>query len=92
MITDTRLKEIASAPQSATPEEIASLAGEVSRWRPVHTFVFESLKAVFINAKESAERSFALDIIVEVARSCLRRMKQARREEHPADDSSAAAE
>ena len=47
MITETRLKEIAAAPAVATPEEIAQLAAEVARFRPVHDFLLESLKAEF---------------------------------------------
>lgn len=68
-------------PQSATPEEIANITSEVLRWRPVNGFVFESLKAVFINAKESAERNFVTDVLLDVARTCMRRIKGARREE-----------
>lgn len=81
MITETRLKEIAAAPAVATPEEIAQLAAEVARFRPVHDFLLESLKAIFINAKECAERNFTLDIIVEVARTCMRRIQHAQRAE-----------
>ena len=75
MINDQRIQEIASAPTSATAEEITSLANELSRLRPAHAFVAETLKAIYINAKEEEQRTLVLDVITSAARSCMKRLK-----------------
>lgn len=87
MIPTTRLQQIAAEPGTATPEEITSLAHELLRWRPTTDFVFESLKAIYINAKEAAERSLVTDVLFDVAKTCMRRIKAARREHPIVDDS-----
>ncbi len=77
MIEDQRLKEIVAAPATATPEEVAALGTEVLRLRPVHAFVSETLKAIYINAKEEAQRTLVLDVITSAARTCMKRLKLA---------------
>lgn len=78
MIPTTRLRQIAAEPESATPQEVTRLAQELLRWRPANDFVFESLKAIFINAKDSAERSLLIDVLLDVAKTCMRRIQTAR--------------
>ena len=78
MITNERLNTIAADPTSASPEDIALLCKEVVSWRPVTEFVEETLKAIYINAKEEEKRMLVLDVITSAARSCLKRMKEAR--------------
>lgn len=87
MIPTTRLRQIAAEPQSATPQEVTSLAEELLRWRPTNDFVFESLKAIFVNAKESAERNLITDVLLDVAKTCMRRIKAARRDDRLGADS-----
>ncbi|MBL9004097.1 MAG: hypothetical protein JNJ46_07620 [Myxococcales bacterium] len=76
----TRLRQIAAEPQSATPQEVTSLAQELLRWRPTADFLFESLKAIFINAKETTERNLVTDVLLDVAKTCMRRIKTVRRD------------
>lgn len=77
MISDQRIKEIAAAPASASADEVAALCAELLRMRPVHAFVAETLKAIYINAKEEAQRTLVLDVITAAARSCMKRLKLA---------------
>lgn len=78
MIEDTRLRELSEDPSGATPEEVAELARFVLRWNPVNEYVHETLKAIYINAKEAAERSLELDVITAASRSAMKRMKSAK--------------
>jgi hypothetical protein len=78
MIAIERLREIAADPKSAAPEDIALMAKEIGSWRPVADFVEETLKAIYINAKEEEQRSLVLDVITSAARTCLKRIKEAR--------------
>jgi hypothetical protein len=77
MIDEQRLKEIVATPSIATPEEIAELGNELLRLRPVHAFVAETLKAIYINAKEEEKRTLVLDVIASAARTCMKRLKLA---------------
>jgi hypothetical protein len=74
-ISETRIKEIVAQPSSASPEEIAELGNEILKVRPVHEFVTETLKAIYINAKEEAQRTLVLDVIASAARTCMKRLK-----------------
>ena len=78
MIATERLREIAADPKNASPEDIALLCKEIVSWRPVADFVEETLKAIYINAKEEEQRSLVLDVITSAARTCLKRIKEAR--------------
>lgn len=78
MITDERLREIETDPGAASLQEIADLCAEVRRWRPVNEFVHETLKAIYLNAKEEEQRTLVLDVITAAARTCMKRMKEAR--------------
>jgi hypothetical protein len=77
VISEQRLKEIVARPSVASPEEVAELGAELLRLRPVHAFVAETLKAIYINAKEEAQRTLVLDVIASAARSCMKRLKLA---------------
>lgn len=77
MINEQRLKEIVAQPAVASPDEVKELGTELLRLRPVHAFVAETLKAIYINAKEEAQRTLVLDVIASAARSCMKRMKLA---------------
>ncbi len=87
MIPTTRLRQIVAEPQSATPQEVNSLAQELLRWRPTADFLFESLKAIFINAKETTERNLVTDVLLDVAKTCMRRIKAVRRDNQLGTDS-----
>jgi len=79
VISEQRLREIAGQPTLASPDEIVELAAELLRLRPTHAFVAETLKAIYINAKEETQRTLVLDVIAAAARSCIKRLKLARR-------------
>jgi hypothetical protein len=76
-LSEARLAEIAAAPSSATLEEVTALCAEAQRWRPVSAFVHESLKAIFLSCKEEAQQSLLTKVCADIARSCMRRMKEA---------------
>jgi hypothetical protein len=78
VISEQRLREIADQPTRASPAEIVHLATELLRSRPAHAFVAESLKAIYINAKDEVPRTLVLDVITAAARSCIKRLKLAR--------------
>jgi len=78
MLTNEQVRAIADNPSAASPEDIAQLCKEVQSWRPVLEFVEETLKAIWINAKEEEKRSLVLDVITAAARTCMKRMKEAR--------------
>jgi hypothetical protein len=77
VLSDERLAEIAADPGAATPEEVASICAEARRWRPVASFLHESLKAVYLSCKEEATQTLLTKVCADIARSCMRRIKEA---------------
>jgi hypothetical protein len=75
LMNEDRLKQIAAQPTNASPDEVVAIASELLRVRPATAFVAETLKAIYINAKEEAVRSLVLDVITKAARTCLTRLK-----------------
>jgi hypothetical protein len=77
VINEQRIKDIAAQPALASPAEVVELSAELLQLRPAHAFVAETLKAIYINAREEAQRTLVLDVIAAAARTCMKRLKRA---------------
>jgi len=78
MIDDNRLVELQDNPSQATESDVLEMCKEIQRSRPVIEFVHETLKAIYINAKEAANRSLELDVITSASRQAMKRIKASR--------------
>lgn len=78
MVSDERLAAIEAQPAGASEGEVAALSAELRRLRTVHEFVHEALKIIYINGKEEAARTLVLDVVTDVARTAMKRMKAAK--------------
>ena len=78
MIDNDRLTALRDNPGLVTEDDVIKMCKELQRTRLTTEFVHETLKAIYINAKEAAERSLELDVITSASRQAMKRIKASR--------------